>query len=171
MIYLRLKFSDLQEIVSFIYTGQCKVAQDDLDGFLEIAKNLEIVGVANDEDVNVTQISDDNEPENVNGKATEINKNNSITRKEETDNLYEIKGEPKENAGFYCNECGKTFSSAKSLSSHKWVHSTKSGIRDAYFPEDEEQLTFFKSGRKEAMAYDKNFYCFMYVFIQQAQNL
>ena len=29
-IYLRIKFCDLQAIISFIYTGQCKVAQDDI---------------------------------------------------------------------------------------------------------------------------------------------
>ena len=55
LMYLRMKFLDLQEIVRFIYTGQCKVAQNGLDGFLEIAKSLEIVGIANEEDVKVTK--------------------------------------------------------------------------------------------------------------------
>ena len=151
LMYLRVKFSDLQEIVSFIYTGQCKVAQNELDGFLEIAKSLEIVGIATDEDVKVTQIANDDELENVNGRATAISavfenlnfdenkqiddKKDSLTRKEETDKLYKVKEET-EKAGLYCNECDKIFSSTKSLSSHKWVHNTKR-IRDAgtYFPE------------------------------------
>ena len=148
------------------------------------------------------------ELENVNDKDTLINKSvaafenpncnkkkqidekneKSITRQEETDKSYEIKGESEENteeACSYCNECkltfptdpqlkehkskdhlyccDKIFSSMKSLNSHKWVHNTKSRIRDPeiHYPETEEQLTFFKSGRKEAMAYDKNFFSFM----------
>ena len=212
LIYLRVKSSDLQAIVNFIYTGQCKVAQNELDEFLEIAKSLEIVGIFNDEGLKVTKISNDLDHENVNDETnahisknferkehTDIQegcdqistdeKNNSMAIKEGTDNLFEIKGEPKENTekavGLYCNECkltfptdphlkehinrdhlfccDKIFSSMKSLNCHKWVHSTKSKIQDQGWvnPETDEHLIFFKSGRREENhAYDKNFFSF-----------
>ena len=70
LIYLRVKFSDLQAIVNFIYTGQCKVAQNELDEFLEIAKSLQIVGIFNDEGLKVTKKINDADPENVNDEAS-----------------------------------------------------------------------------------------------------
>ena len=215
LIYLRLKFSDLQEIVSFIYTGQCKVAQDDLDGFLEIAKSLEIVGVANDEDVkvsNITNLFSLETVNNVNDEACEVvdvsknvenkdckvggtfengigEKNNKIIREEETDNTSE------ENSDLFCNKCdltfetnpqlkehmrevhlycyNKLFSSRRSLKTHKWVQSNKEADEkhknehrstktdpDLHYPETEEKLSFFGSGRKKNQCFDKYFFTF-----------
>ena len=214
LIYLRVKFSDLNAIVRFLYTGECKVAEDELEGILEIAKNLEIFGISNDEDSRVSKSFNDNDLEDaVNARKisesalletlhdenprTSIQKvfdnniserNNGITLKEETFNLHESKGETKENTekadDHYCNECKltfpsdsqlkehmsnghmyccyKIFSSMKSLKCHKQTHNRKKDP-DIHYPETEEYLMFFKSGKKEAMAYDKNFYSFGYI--------
>ena len=64
------------------------------------------------------------------------------------------------NGHMYC--CYNIFSSMKSLKCHKQTHNRKTdpGI---HYPETEEYLMFFKSGKKEAMAYDKNFYSFGYI--------
>ena len=78
LLYLRLKFSDLQAIVSFMYTGQCKVAQIELDRFLEIAKSLDIVGLAKDEDVKVTNNETINHA-NDEVSATEISEIESVS--------------------------------------------------------------------------------------------
>ena len=218
LIYLRLKLSDLEEIVRFIYTGQCKVAQDDLDGFLEIAKSLEICGIANNEDSNdaksyetvnnanneasKTIISEiDNLSKNAEDKDYKVDgafengineKNNRI--KEETDKS-EVKHESEENADLSCNKCDltfetnpqlkehmreahlycckKLFSSVRSLKTHKWAqrnkeadeshksdHRTTKVDSDLHYPETEEKLSFFGSGRKKNQAYDKYFYTF-----------
>ena len=211
LIYLKVKFSDLQEIVRFIYTGQCSVAQNELDGFLDIAKSLEIVGIFNDEGLKVGNIS--NAKTNYEEKATFISENGAVfedrneqtdvegacdndsnTGKKDSDNLYDIKGEPEENIEkavcLFCNECNlrfptnaqlkehvnkdhlfccdKIFPSMKSLNSHKWVHNTKSRIQDPdiQYPETDEQLTFFKTGRN-SHAFDKNFFSFGYIFQQR----
>ena len=110
LIYLKVKFSDLQEIVRFIYTGQCTVTQNELDRFLDIAKSLEITGIFNDEGLKVGNISNDeakaaiisengavfedrNEQTDVEGACD----NDSNTGKKDSDNLYDIRGEPEEN--------------------------------------------------------------------------
>ena len=225
LIYLRVKFSDLQEIVRFIYTGQCKVAQDDLDVFLEIAKSLNICGIANDEDTKVTKISNYNSLETVNNVSDEVceniselntvsenqanyeNKDNEVdgtfeksineknNREEETDDVYEVKVEPEESAEKtdpFCNECkltfqtdpqvkehmskdhlfccNKLFSSVKSLKSHKWVQHNKKADEshekehkidpELHYPETDEKMAFFGSGRKKNQAYDKYFFTF-----------
>ena len=143
LIYLRVKFLDLQAIVSFMYTGQCKVAQNELDRFLEIAKSLDVVGLAKDEDVkkkNSETVNDANdevsateisETDNVSEKQTcDENKENEvdgifeinrITREKETEDLCEIKGEPTENAEKTdpsCNECKLTFQTHPQLREH-----------------------------------------------------
>ena len=217
LLYLRVKFSDLEAIVRFVYTGQCKVGQDELERFLEIAKSLEIDGLANDEDIKVTKLSNHDDFENANDEAnarvisesgaafenqnfdenekSDIEgacanniheKNKSITREEETDNLNQIKAEPKgkteKDVSLSCNECKQSFptqshltehmskdhlsygyqmfSSAKSLTSHKLVQNAKKANPGLHYPENEEQLTFFGSGQKETIAFDKNFYSF-----------
>ena len=268
-MYLRVKFSDLQEIMRFIYTGQCKVVQDNLDEFLEIAKSLEVPGIANDEDSEGTKISNRNSLETVNNANDELRKvdnvsnnqtyaennkacdtfennkfgdtvensinekelsettseidnvseshdenkdnnldatfekiinekDNKMTRKEETGNVFEVKDEPEENeenAHISCNQCKLTFetnpqlkehlrddhlfccnkfySSVKSLKSHKWAHRNKKGHNWAkiehrtikvdpnlHYPETEEKMSFFGSGRKKNQAYDKHFFTF-----------
>ena len=47
MIYMRgLKASDLVAIVDFIYYGEANIYQDDLDGFLALAEELQLKGLA-----------------------------------------------------------------------------------------------------------------------------
>ena len=46
LLYLRnVHWKELQNIINFIYLGQAEVHQDDLDQFLEFAKDLEIHGL------------------------------------------------------------------------------------------------------------------------------
>ena len=59
MVYLRIKFSDLQAIMCFIYAGQCQVVEDRLQEFLDISKGLENLGLANNEKIKVNRVSND----------------------------------------------------------------------------------------------------------------
>ena len=50
MIYMRgLKAKDLVAIVDFIYHGETNIHQDDLDGFLALAAELQLKGLAGSE--------------------------------------------------------------------------------------------------------------------------
>ena len=144
LLYLRVKFSDLQAIVRFVYTGQCKVGRDELDRFLEIANNLEIVGIAHEEDIKVSELPNHDDLENANDEAdakvisesvfenlneqTDVEracgnnilkeKNNDITRETERENLNGIKREPKERVGISCNECKQIFATQSDLTEH-----------------------------------------------------
>ena len=47
MIYMRgLKAKDLVAIVDFIYHGEANIYQEDLDGFLALAEDLQLKGLA-----------------------------------------------------------------------------------------------------------------------------
>ena len=233
LLYLRVNFSDLHAIVRFLYTGQCKVAEAELERFLGIAKCLEIFGIATDGGVKAKEVPN-NQPnfnisagelrrdENLGGELAleenshdenfennlreEIAENGidetfeNITTDEndvvaEKDMFSEIKEEPKGNTEPYCNECqlkfptqpqlkehmntdhlfccDTLFSSEKSLRSHKWRNRNKKDDErhssdekttkvdsDVHFPETEEQMSFFGIGRRENMAYDKDFFAF-----------
>ena len=50
LIFLKgVNFSELDLLVRFIYIGECEVAQEDLDTFLEVGKELEVNGLRDDE--------------------------------------------------------------------------------------------------------------------------
>ena len=47
LIYLKgVKFKDLQNLLNFMYQGQVDVAEDDLSSFLEIAEDLNVLGLS-----------------------------------------------------------------------------------------------------------------------------
>ena len=47
MIYMRgLKAKDLMAIVDFIYLGEANIYQEDLDGFLALAEELQLKGLS-----------------------------------------------------------------------------------------------------------------------------
>ena len=52
MIYMRgLKAKDLVAIIDFIYHGEAKICQEDLDGFLALAEELQLKGLAGSQDL------------------------------------------------------------------------------------------------------------------------
>ena len=77
-IYLRIKFCDLQAVISFIYTGQCKVNKESLQDFLEISKDLEIGGLANIQDIKVNKIASDVGLSQIDGEAAFHKKGNKL---------------------------------------------------------------------------------------------
>ena len=47
LLYLRnIHLKELQIIINFLYLGQTEVDQDDIENFLEVAKDLEIIGLS-----------------------------------------------------------------------------------------------------------------------------
>merc|ERR1712129_599925 len=46
VIYLRLKLTDLQELLRFIYLGYCEVEQVRVQDFLDLARELELTGLS-----------------------------------------------------------------------------------------------------------------------------
>ena len=48
ILYLKgVKLSDLKHVLEFIYHGEVSVAQSEVDGFLEVAKELQVQGICN----------------------------------------------------------------------------------------------------------------------------
>ena len=184
LIFLKMRFRDLQGILQFVYTGQCHVDKMELDRFLELAKILEVEGLASAEDTTT------------NAKTDVAFKNRKPRRddQESFDNtqLYNsaqiFKEEPEtcpscEDCGLElssatqltehiskehkqtCNYCEKSFPSLKTLQSHKRIHNIKQeGLvdPDLHFPETEEEMFVFGCSERGRTAYDKHFYAFRY---------
>ena len=180
LIYLKVKFSDLQAIVRFVYTGQCNVGQEELDAFLELAKTLEVVGLTSDDGATPVKTGSIR-------KDDQENLDNSQVDEDDPDNLYDVKDEYAAKSGplcnycdlvfasnnqleehmikehrHSCNACNKMFSSPKTLNSHKRIHNIKreSQDPDLHFPDTEEEMLFFGSGERGRQAYDKHFFAF-----------
>ena len=189
LIYLKVKFSDLQGIVRFVYTGQCHVGEEELDAFLELAKTLEVVGLASDDGaipVKTDSITKKGTP----WKDDEETLDDSQLDDDDPDNLCDVKYEYAAKSGrsgplckdcelvfasnnqleehmikehrHSCNACNKKFSSPKTLNSHKRIHNIKKEGQDPdlHFPETEEEMLFFGSGERGRQAYDKHFFAF-----------
>lgn len=66
LIYLKgVKFKDLQNLLNFMYQGQVDVAEDDLSSFLEIAEDLNVLGLSEKnaevcDEINTSQFSYEN---------------------------------------------------------------------------------------------------------------
>ena len=181
LIYLKVKFADLQAIVCFVYTGQCHVAQEELDGFLELAKDLEVVGLSNDEERAIKRNErtgeDDQETydksqldngpdlhdvkEEHDGGAGPFCKNCKL----EFDSVDQLEEHMIKEHQYDCNSCNKIFSSPKTLNSHKRIHNLKREVQDPdlHYPETEEEMLFFGSGERGRQAYDKHFFAFRYI--------
>ena len=70
MIFMRgLKATDLMAIVDFIYNGEANIYQEDLDGFLAVAEDLQLKGLARSHSDNHETIEN---PKEVNNKDTEL---------------------------------------------------------------------------------------------------
>ena len=52
VIYLKgINFSEMESIIEYIYLGETTAYQEQMNGFLDVAKNLEIKGLTNEDDV------------------------------------------------------------------------------------------------------------------------
>ena len=155
LIYLKVKFSFLQAIMRFVYTGQCKVAQEELETFLELAKSLEIAGLQNDEESTAPVKTDwglqvqngetqDDDQETVDTSHLDGDGQSKVFKKEEPQTKSGGAADPlckdcelrfpSENHLeehmmkehlHICNVCNKTFPFSKTLTSHKRIHNMK----------------------------------------------
>ena len=150
LIYLKVKFSDLQGIVKFVYTGQCNVVQEELEAFLELAKTLEVIGLASDED-GAAQVKTDPVPNNgtpwmddkeildnsqLDADDSELYdaKEDNVTKPEgagrpvckNCELVFTSKNQLEEHISMEhqnnCNVCNKMFPSLKTLNNHKRIH-------------------------------------------------
>ena len=56
LIYLKdITYKDLEMIVQFIYLGHCNVKQLELDRFLSVGRDLEVIGLLEEVNPNIVQ--------------------------------------------------------------------------------------------------------------------
>ena len=95
-IYLRgVDAQHLETIIDFIYRGEVTVKQDDLDQFLEIARELEIKGLSERPDSSIEETSHDNQNEpNIAPSPLKTKLNQNSNKLVSIQNNMDIKVEP-----------------------------------------------------------------------------
>ena len=134
LIYLRrVKYNDIQNLLTFMYQGEVNVWEEDLPSFLEIAEDLLIKGLSkgNREDYNSKQKEPPTEHQNTapstKRKRTHESHNFQYTspapKRKEPESLLSVNGVKQ----FSCKICDKQFSGSSGLREH--IASVHEGIR------------------------------------------
>ena len=81
MIYMRgITAKDLSAIVDFIYHGEANVYQEDLEGFLDLAEELQLKGLAGSQENNLDAAQDQSdEPKHAKPQTPKLEKSYKIT--------------------------------------------------------------------------------------------
>ena len=140
LIYLRgVKYSDLKNLLTFIYQGEVSIAEEDLNRFLTVAEDLKIKGLYEEKntDINSTRMDSSSKVQKNNYKRKEEDLYKTIM---ENQDLLEAKTERinnfavakslvpiNEEKPFPCTKCDKKFISLSNLNAH--MKSLHEGIR------------------------------------------
>ena len=187
LIFLKMSFRDLQGILRFVYTGECHVDKMELDRFLELAKILEVEGLASAEDTTTNAKTDVDFKKRKTGRDdqesfanTQVYNTAQILKEEpetcsscddcglELSSVTQLTEHIIREHKQTCNYCEKTFPSLKTLQSHKRIHNIKQeGLvdPDLHFPETEEEMFVFGCSERGRTAYDKHFFAFRYLLV------
>ena len=154
LVVLRMSHRHLQQLVNFLYLGECKVGQDEVEQFLEMAKYLNISGLNADvEDQHVDEKESEKE-RSVEKTAREEKYIESQVKRENAATFEnKIKAEANlEDLKNLCNICNKTLSTKQSLRNHMTsVHRSPNKKTDAelhYPSEEEEEMLYLDEKRK-----------------------
>ena len=81
IIYMRgLKSKDLLAIIDFIYHGEAKIRQEDLDGFFTIAEELQLKGLTGPNNVNLNETNEFKKPIMTKQKKKKIIKQENLMK-------------------------------------------------------------------------------------------
>ena len=121
LIYLKQKFEDLQAIVRFIYMGRCDVDHGNIEVFLNIAKDLDVVWLSQRENE-----KQNNEVEKLFG-STHFEEEPLIEEAPSlTENDIDIKEDSKDLSDNSCSICILSFSDILALKEHIKLNHGKS---------------------------------------------
>jgi len=126
-IYLKgVLYKDLLALMDYMYTGETKIPERDLDIFLEAAQELKINGLVekNNKSERIDDVGDSNEDKS----TVEIdNVDDTLSFMNESVEPLDISWEKvvNENVPANCEECGKVFKNEDKLAAHVKVHTKK----------------------------------------------
>ena len=93
LIYLKgVKFVHLQSMLKFIYLGQVEVEADDLEEFIATAKDLQVKGLAIEDEISAIQMEDKLPTETDTGETSDSDDDWVIDKTAEKDSFHEAKG-------------------------------------------------------------------------------
>ena len=139
LIYLSgVSSRNLMSVLDYIYCGEVKLFQDQLDSFLEVAKNLKMTGLlAFDEDLDIKE-QDNGTPDNSSNMTDEVMDNKQFESQlvspnspfSTTDIIFAGSGTDErvneiltKEAGFIqCTACGKTGNHLSTMKRHAETH-------------------------------------------------
>lgn len=140
-----LKYQDIQNTMDYIYNGELKICQEDIDRFLEIAQRLKLEGLNSQESTSNDSISEENNlesfidsfmehpPEYYTDKINEktldkkerklvLPSNDGFNTLEKLDQRVLESFSREKNGHFSCNYCSKICKSQGNIKEHVEVH-------------------------------------------------
>ena len=168
LIYLRLAADHLQALVGFIYTGECHVEQSHIENFLEVARELQVSGLAVErqkdfEKRHQSQSLIGHQEEEEGGLLSSC-EDDLQKAHEDTDSKTQDFPSPENKCEFKCDWCGEMKSSEPSLKVHiKMKH--KVAESKANPPEKKVSSTYIKGTTAELLKF------MAYVTTETEQNL
>ena len=172
LLFLKVSHRHLQEVVNFLYLGECKVGQHEVEKFLEMAKSLQISGLNADIEDQFIDEREQQKERSVENTDKEQKFTENRVKRENAAKFgieKEMKTEPcLEDQKNLCSICSKTLSTKQSLKNHmRSVHqSPKKDSDDLHYPSDEdEEMLFFDEKSMVSMyrgqqAHDKHNFAF-----------
>jgi hypothetical protein len=173
LIYLKISYAALQAILQFIYLGQCQVELGEVEGFLAIARELQVEGIAGKGEANSQEIWQEKEKlidqkengaeehkyenllQNVVGTYLKAEEQNMLKGSDVQPFQYHDIPKP-----FQCDECGKGFLQEKSLNNHKKSHKLKRIPKFEHKDTgDSEYLKYYRAGTGKRF-YDQQYFTY-----------
>jgi hypothetical protein len=131
IIYLKgIRFKDLENVLKFIYMGQCYVGYEELQDFLDTGKDLEVSGIMEDRSHMINEEKrldqelklEENFSINTDSVSTELSvQENDDNNKEEKEKDFPTKKvkEKKKYQSYFCNQCDYLTYKSSLLSQHR----------------------------------------------------
>ena len=170
LIFLRgVPHSQLSAIVDFIYLGQAEIRQEDVEAFVKLAVELGVKGLEirdkgteggkDGEKSNEKQATKDPitaaeklivEEESDGGPTSSSMtvEGNVLAETPHVDEASLLTEEPLKLAAFKCDECGRTYGSKPSLSTHKSFHHRKMELKSSEGRKGKQTLEAKKDGKR-----------------------
>ena len=172
LIFLaRMGHKDLQAVVNFLYLGECTVEQEEIENFLEIAKSLQISGLASDPKQKRPRLmSNSQDFHNASSNDTQF-----LLEREFDEDHSKTQIKPEEPEEYICNICGTTLLTPQAMSNHmRMMHKSQRDSQDLHYPSEEEEIFLFDSDRGRTLekgklgmfrgeqAYDRNNFAYKF---------
>ena len=150
LIYMKgLKWSDVSDIIDFIYHGEISLAQQNITEFLETAEDLKLKGLSKSSYIDMLENEQLENDETQKGNIEHTAKENNIVQSIKSEPLkFQDNAEDQSNDlpnSHSCNYCPNSYEKQKYFEKHIWIkHSEHQNLVYANKPDKTSDTLYYK---------------------------